>query len=92
MRNQEGKIELQKLALSLRSCIKLTCTTYFLSSTRTTLWNLFFNFTLKNIKGAPLILFGILFHILVAMFAMDSIPKCVEWMFDLARELPHLNS
>ena len=58
----------------------------------TTLWNLFFNFTLKNFKGAPLILLGILFHILAAIFAMDSIPKRVEWMFDLARELPHVKS
>ena len=35
---------------------------------------------------------GVLFYILAAVFAMDSIPKCVEWMFDLDRQLPRLNS
>ena len=39
-----------------------------------------------------LISLDILFPILVAIFAMDSIPKCVEWMFDIERQLPHLNS
>ena len=39
-----------------------------------------------------LISLGILFYILGAIFAMDSIPKCVECMFDLDRQLPHLTT
>ena len=48
---------------------------------------------LKTVRElASLISFGILFHILAARFGMDSIPKCKEWMFDLDRQLLHLNS
>ena len=48
---------------------------------------------LKTVRErASLISLGILFHILAAILAMDSIPKCIEWMFDLDRQLPHLNS
>ena len=34
---------------------------------------------------ASLISLGILFHILAAILEMNSIPKPVEWMFDLSR-------
>ena len=34
---------------------------------------------------------GILLHSIGAILAMDSIFKCVEWMFDLARQLPYLS-
>ena len=43
-------------------------------------------------KHASLIWLSILFHIFGAILAKDSIPKCVKWMFDLERRLPHLNS
>ena len=54
----------------------------------------------KVYKGNPvepvreltsLTLLGALCHILAAMFAMDSISKCLEWMFDLEKQLPHHN-
>ena len=42
---------------------------------------------LKTVREhASLISLGILFHILAAILAMDSVPKCVEWMFDLDRQ------
>ena len=51
------------------------------------------NHLLKTVRErASLISLGILFHILAAILAMDSIPKCIEWMFDLDRQLPYLNS
>ena len=65
-------------------------------------------YVLQSLKGQPcatnflililravreltsLIPLGILFHNLI--FAIESIPKCVEWMFDLVRQLRNLNT
>ena len=48
---------------------------------------------LKIVKElASLISLGISFHILATIIAMDSIPKCVEWILYLERQLPYLNS
>ena len=35
---------------------------------------------------------GIVFNILVVIFGTDLIPKHTEWVFDLAKQLPFLNS
>ena len=63
--------------------MKPTCPTYVLQSLQgQPSGTHFLILPLKTVrKHASLILLGILFHILTAILAMDSIPKCVEWMF-----------
>ena len=71
--------------------IKPTCPTYVLQSLQEQPCGTHFLILLFKIvrELASLISLGILIHILAAIFARDSISK---WMFDLDKQLPHLNS
>ena len=73
--------------------IKAIRATYVLQSQQGQLCGIYFLILLlKAVREvASLISLGILFHILAVIFEMISISKCVEWIFDLERQLPHLN-